>query len=150
MLKTLSVLLGTGLTVGGSMVVGSPSTVYAVEMFTNFNNGMELGFRPYGIPEFPPVRYHSWQPPSWYERHGVCRPSGNWRFQPPPSAFDRGEPSPRPRSAVPPPSVPGNQSQNDPVEIRGEPTAGVAASPAGRDDIDWVRGESFLPTGPSN
>jgi hypothetical protein len=37
------------------------SPVGAIELFTNFNNGTELGTRPYGIPEMPPVRYHWWQ-----------------------------------------------------------------------------------------
>jgi hypothetical protein len=147
MTKRISTLIGAGFLIVGLLLGSWPSAASGVEMFTNFNNGMELGFRPYGIPEFPPVRYHSWQPQSWYERHGVCRPSGDWRMQPPPSAFDYGSPSPRPRTAVPPPSVPGNQSQNEPIELRGEPIAGV--SPVRYDDdADWIRGESFLPRAP--
>jgi hypothetical protein len=41
--------------------VGISSSANAIELFTNFNYGMELGTRPYGIPEMPPVRYHWWQ-----------------------------------------------------------------------------------------
>ena len=40
---------------------GLASPAAAIELFTNFNNGTELGTRPYGIPELPPVRYHWWQ-----------------------------------------------------------------------------------------
>ncbi len=42
-------------------LIGLASPAGAIELFTNFNNGTELGTRPYGIPEMPPVRYHWWQ-----------------------------------------------------------------------------------------
>ncbi len=40
---------------------GLPSPALAIEMFTNFNNGMELGTLAYGIPEMPAARFHWWQ-----------------------------------------------------------------------------------------
>jgi hypothetical protein len=147
MMKTLSILLGNslvvgGLVFGGLIFGGGASPVSAVEMFTNFNNGMELGFRPYGIPEFPPVRYHSWQPQSWYTRHGMVRPCGNGQVE-----DYEGGPFGRPNTAVPAPPIPGNQSQNDPVELQAEPVADVSVAPSNRNAAaGWVRGQSFLPS----
>jgi len=146
MMKTLSILFGNSLVVGGLMFGGGASPASAVEMFTNFNNGMELGFRPYGIPEFPPVRYHSWQPQSWYTRHGMVRPCGNGQVE----DYEGGSYG-RPNTVVPAPPIPGNQSQNDPVELQAEPVADVSVSPSQHDDAaGWVRGQSFMPTSPAN
>ena len=145
MKKTFSILLGSCLAIGGLMLGNWSSSASAVEMFTNFNNGMELGFRPYGIPEFAPVRYHSWQPHGWYIRHGVDQPCGNGQIE-----DYEGGPFGRPNTVVPPPNVPGNQSQNDPIQLRGEPMVGVPVAPSNRDDADWVRGESFMPRNASN
>jgi hypothetical protein len=124
--------------------------VSAVEMFTNFNNGMELGFRPYGIPEFPPVRYHSWQPQSWYLRHPDRVPCGIGQFQQP-AGVDQAEPIYTPAPTIPAPPAPKYRSDNGPVELRGEPAADVSVSPSERDDAaGWVRGQSFMPTSPAN
>jgi hypothetical protein len=142
-MKARSILLGIGLIVGGLTIGSWPSPAGAVEMFTNFNDGMELGFRPYGIPEFAPIRYHSRQPQCWYSRHGLIRPSEDeWRFQL--------QPTDRPETAVPPPNVPGNQTLNDPIQLRGQPTAGVSTPPSDRNNIDWLQGASFLPRGSSD
>jgi hypothetical protein len=137
MKNTLSILLGSCLAIGGLMLGNWSSSASAVEMFTNFNNGMELGFRP--------VRYHSWQPHGWYIRHGVSQPCGNGQIE-----DYEGGPFGRPRTAVPPPNVPGNQSQDDPIQLRGTPMAGVPTVPTDRDDADWVRRESFMPRSASN
>jgi hypothetical protein len=110
------------------------SQARAIEMFTNYNNGMELGFRPLGYPEFPPVRFHSHQPQRWYTRHGMVRPSEDEHLPPPPS----------PPTFVPPMGMPG-QWQNGAIELRREPAAGVASVPAEHEDSDWLRGLSFLP-----
>src|SRR5258707_15870253 len=40
----------------------------AIEMFTNFNNGTELGTRPLGIEIMSPVRYHAYPHGRWF--HG--------------------------------------------------------------------------------
>src|SRR5258707_5049619 len=40
----------------------------AIEMFTNFNNGRELGTRPLGIEIMSPVRYHAYPHGRWF--HG--------------------------------------------------------------------------------
>ena len=141
MMKTTSILLGSSLLVVGLMLGNGSSTASAVEMFTNFNNGMELGFRPYGIPEFPPVRYHSWQPQRWYDRHGMTRPCGLGQVE-----DYEGGPFGRPNTVVPPPSVPGNQSLNEePIRLRAEPTASITPSLSDHNDIDFQRGESFMP-----
>ena len=141
MMKTLSILLGNCLLVGGLIFGSEASPASSVEMFTNFNNGMELGFRPYGIPEFPPVRYHSWQPQAWYTRHGMVRPCGNGQVE-----DYEGGPFGPPNTVVPAPPIPGNQTQSDPVELQAEPVADVSVAPSQRDDAaHWVRGQSFLP-----
>jgi len=137
MAKTLFILVA-----GGLLIAGWAMPASAIEMFTNFNNGMELGTRPLGVPEFPPVRFHSWQPQRWYDRHGMCRPSeGEWRFNLPPS----------PPSVVPPPSVPqANQAESERIDLHGEPMAGTPPMPTDHEDIDWLRGQSFLPLGTAN
>ncbi len=141
MMKTLSILLGNCLLVGGLIFGSEASPASAVEMFTNFNNGMELGFRPYGIPEFPPVRYHSWQPQTWYTRHGMVRPCGNGQVE-----DYEGGPFGPPNTAVPAPPIPGNQTQSNPVELQAEPVADVSVAPSQHDDAArWIRGQSFLP-----
>ena len=109
MIKTLSILLGVGLMVGALA-----SQASAIEMFTNFNDGMEIGYRPLGYPAFPPVRFHAWQPEGWYIRHGMCRPSG----------FEQ-SPAPSPPNVVPPVNVP-NQWQTGALELHGAPVAGAA------------------------
>ncbi|HEX3996954.1 MAG TPA: hypothetical protein VHX65_00205 [Pirellulales bacterium] len=136
MVKKIALLLGIGVS-----VACWASAARAVELFTNFNNGMELGYRPLGYPEFPPVRFHSWQPQGWYIRHGVTRPSGDWKFGVPPS----------PPTVVPPPNVPqSNGARNDPIERDSAPAAGVASMPSDHEDVDWLRGKSFLPLETAN
>jgi hypothetical protein len=116
------------------------SQARAIEMFTNFNDGMELGYRPLGVPDFAPVRFHSHQPQRWYTRHGMVPPSDDMQFSPPPS----------PPTAVPGSSMPGTQWQDGAIELRSEPAAGVASLPAEHEDVDWLRGQSFLPLDSKN
>jgi hypothetical protein len=140
MMKTFSILLGIVSAAAGLTIGGWSSPACAIEMFTNFNNGMELGFRPLGIPEFEPVRYHSWQPHGWYERHGVSQPCGNGQLE----DNDR-RPYHWPITAVPAHCVPGNQSQDEPTELHGEPIVGDPANGSDPDESDSGRSESFLP-----
>lgn len=135
MKRTFAILLGTGL-----LMAACSSQAKAIEMFTNFNDGMELGFRPLGVPDFAPVRFHSHQPQRWYDRHGMTRPCNDYEYGPAPS----------PPTAVPPSNVPGTQWGNGAMNDRGQPTARVAASRADRADIDFIRGQSFLPLGSAN
>ena len=75
----------------------------AIEMFTNFNNGMEFNTRPIGIDQLPPVRYHWWQPapgqPIFFGRRWRdCQGAETDEFQPDaPEAVPA--PSARPRPA---------------------------------------------------
>jgi len=43
----------------------------AIELFTNFNNGTELGTRPLDVDEMSPVRVHAWQG-RWHGPLGRC------------------------------------------------------------------------------
>ncbi len=135
MKKTLAFLLGAGL-----LVAVGASQAKAIEMFTNFNDGMELGYRPLGVPDFAPVRFHSHQPQRWYDRHGMERPCNDFQYGPAPS----------PPTVVPPSNVPGTQWGDGAMNERRRPADRVASNRADREDLDWVRGQSFLPNSSAN
>ncbi len=62
------------LTIAAALAIGGiASPVKAIEMFTNFNYGTELGTRPYGIEILSPVRYHAYQHGRWFQGEtGPC------------------------------------------------------------------------------
>lgn len=134
MVKSLAIIIGISVAVA---TWSSPAR--AIEMFTNFNNGMELGCRPLGVADLPPVRFHSHQPERWYTRRGLTRPSEDMQLPPPPS----------PPNAVPTPNIPG-QWQTGAIELRAAPIAASATIPVDHADIDWLRGQSFLPLASGN
>ncbi len=112
-----------------SVGVGSKSA-RALELFTNFNNGTELNWRPYGIPDNAPVWYQSGHPcvnMQWrYPARGEnCRACGQ---NPEYSNMDRGGSAPR---------------SDRPIEIHATQTGILGAHSA--NDEDWMRGASFLP-----
>jgi hypothetical protein len=129
----------------------------AIEMFTNFNNGTELGTRPLGIDEMPPVRFHSWQ--------------GRWGHGPMGGCFNPSVETSIPRSdmsgdtAQRPIGVPGLAGRGrvkaaldpDAQTRRGlqptvvEPTERRSGHrPDARTDGDWLRSSNFLPPAESN
>ncbi len=62
------------LVIGLALALGNWSgSAHAIEMFTNFNNGMETGTRPLGIDPMGPVRFHA-------NQHEALWP-GRWQQQ---------------------------------------------------------------------
>jgi len=115
----------------------------AIEMFTNFNNGTELGTRPLGIETLSPVRYHSWQHAGrWY--HGPGVPCDNAGYMPAPAV--PGPPTPPP--PVPDRAASSRRSKAVMVEPDGVPSAGLKPSKSANDD--WIRSSNFLPPAESN
>lgn len=126
-----------------ALVASLAAPARAIEMFTNFNNGTELGLRPLGIETLSPVRFHSWQHPGrWYHGPGVpCENSGSMPAPPvpvpptpPPPVPDRAASSRRPQPVI--------------VEPDGVPAAGL--KPSGNANDDWIRSSNFLPPTESN
>ncbi|HEV3415471.1 MAG TPA: hypothetical protein VG056_01600, partial [Pirellulales bacterium] len=121
---------------------GFVSPAQAIEMFTNFNNGTELGTRPYGIEIMSPVRYHAY-------------PRGRW-FQGPANGCDNlGPPGIAPAALpatidpdrpvrLPPTSVDG------PVEIRPQPAESTTRTSAPDLEDNWIRSINFLPPAQAN
>jgi len=123
------------------LIVGCwPASARAIEMFTNFNNGMEFNTRPIGIDQLPPVRYHCGQPapgqPLFGRRYGNCGPAAELD-----SPLNQPEPVPAPPSK----HVPGGS-----VQLRATPSGNPQPVGANSDDEDWLRGASFLPAGAAN
>ncbi len=117
----------------------------AIEMFTNFNNGTELGTRPLGIEVLSPVRYHAYPHGRWF--HGPGGPCENDGVMPaPPPA----QPSP---PAPPPPLMKRATSARaerpkativEPDERRSVPQR------SSNDDDRWLRSSNFHPPAQSN
>ena len=72
------------LTIAAALAIGGiASPVKAIEMFTNFNYGTELGTRPYGIEILSPVRYHTYQHGRWFQgATGPCPATGAPEMRP--------------------------------------------------------------------
>lgn len=120
---------------------GLASEARAIEMFTNFNNGTELGTRPLGIETMSPVRYHANPHGRWF--HGPmegCDNSG------PVGAAPEASPAATPAARYS--SSP--NSQVKPVVI--EPNGIESTPPRGKaiNDEDWIRSSNFLPPIESN
>jgi len=120
---------------------GLASHAQAIEMFTNFNNGTELGTRPLGIEIMSPVRYHAY-------------PHGRWFHGPMEGCDNSGPVGPAPE--VSPAAMPAAQyisspnSQVKPVAI--EPNGIESTPPRGKatHEEDWIRSSNFLPPIESN
>ncbi len=102
---------------------GLASPAGAIELFTNFNNGTELGTRPYGIPEMPAVRYHWWQ-------KNYCPPT---EMQPP--------------ATMPRPTAPSNMRLPSSGPTIVQPQSSSDGGASGSEDERFGRSSSFLPVG---
>ncbi|HEY2147721.1 MAG TPA: hypothetical protein VGH32_07270 [Pirellulales bacterium] len=117
----------------------------AIEMFTNFNNGTELGTRPLDVDEMSPVRVHAWQG-HWHGPLGRC--------------FNDAADAAAPRSEYAPGERPVGVpalSGRDHVKANRQPTVvdPTATKSTGRRsdssaDDDWLRSSNFLPPNNSN
>ncbi len=113
-----SVLVSLGVLWGiGAMTTPSQ----AIELFTNFNNGEELGTRPIGYDPMGPVRYHAY-PHRWRwmaQRGEVAGPAG-------------GAPYAAGATATP---------NRNATTVTAQPVKGPDA------EDQWIRSSSFMPTG---
>jgi hypothetical protein len=120
---------------------GLASRAQAIEMFTNFNNGTELGTRPLGIEIMSPVRYHAYPQGRWFHGPmGGCDNSGP--VGAPPGASPAAMPAARYISSP--------NSREKPVVI--EPNGIESTPPRGKhtNGEDWIRSSNFLPPIDSN
>ena len=123
------------------MIGGFVSPARAIEMFTNFNNGTELGNRPYGIDVMPPVRYHAYPPGRCFRVPSGCDHPGFARLAPEvPSGGDASE-----RTALKPQPRDSRAS-----EIRPQIVEPAANRPVPAFEDQWLRANSFLPPIESN
>lgn len=122
----------TCLTLVAVLSVGAGSkSARALELFTNFNNGTELNWRPYGIPDNAPVWYQSghpcvnmqWRYPARGENCRACVQNSQY------SNTDRGGSEQRATR----PSM---------IHATGMDSSGSRSA----NDEDWMRGASFLPS----
>jgi hypothetical protein len=72
------------------VVSGFACPAHAIEMFTNFNYGTELGTRPYGIEVLSPVRYHAYPHGRWFQGSMPCGVPGGGPMGPAPVAPQAG------------------------------------------------------------
>ena len=121
--------------VGGAIVAPAG----AIEMFTNYNNGTELGTRPLGIEVMSPVRYHAYPHCRWFhaatprcvEASGF--PADGEMAVPFETGGDRA-------------TWPASAAASS--EIRPEPDQASANSQQGDGDDAWLRAANFLPPAP--
>jgi hypothetical protein len=120
---------------------GLASEARAIEMFTNFNNGTELGTRPLGIEIMSPVRYHAYPQGRWF--HG---PMGGCDNYGPVGVAPGASPEAMPAARY----ILSPNSQEKPVVI--EPNGSESTMPRGKatNDEDWIRSSNFLPPIESN
>jgi hypothetical protein len=116
------------------------SPAHAIEMFTNFNNGTELGTRPLGIEIMSPVRYHAYPHGRWFHS-----PMGGCDNFAPRNMAPGDSPAAMPARYISSPN-----SQVKPVVI--EPNDIESTRPRGKatNDEDWIRSSNFLPPIESN
>jgi hypothetical protein len=135
--RRMNLLHGYRLSVALLVVGCWPASARAIEMFTNFNNGMEFNTRPIGIDQLPPVRYHSGQPapgqPLFGRRCRDCEPAAENE-----SPVTEPEPVPAP---------PIKRAPGGPLQLRLMPQGKPQPVGANSSDEDWLRGANFLPTG---
>lgn len=117
----------------------------AIELFTNFNNGTELGTRPLDVDEMSPVRVHAWQG-RW---HGPLSRCFNESAD---AAASRSEYAPG-QQPVGVPALAGR----DRLKAKPQPTviepAAQKPSPRRSDSSsngDWLRSSNFIPPTDSN
>ena len=126
------------LTIAAALAIGGiASPVKAIEMFTNFNYGTELGTRPYGIEILSPVRYHAYQHGRWFQgATGPCPATGAPEMRPANGT--------NPSSEVPvqPPTASRAEIRRPNIVLPSETTAHRADPDA---EEGWIRSSSFLP-----
>ncbi|HEV2969263.1 MAG TPA: hypothetical protein VGY55_04675 [Pirellulales bacterium] len=118
------------------------SPAQAIEMFTNFNNGTELGTRPYGIEIMSPVRYHAYPRGRWFQGPANgCDGFGTQETAPAalPATIDPNRPV-----RLPPTSAEG------PTEIRPQPAESMTRTAAPDIEDNWIRSINFLPSPQGN
>ncbi len=103
----------------------------AIEMFTNFNNGTELGTQPLGIDPMGPVRYHG------YPRR--------WRFSGQQRSLAESREMTGPRTAAAHAFSAGTLTAPTSL-LRSSSEPSSAKSTADGEDR-WIRSSSFLPAG---
>jgi hypothetical protein len=125
------------LTLLAALLIGvGTSPAHALELFTNFNDGMELNWRPYGIPDNAPARYQSghpcvnmiWRYPARTENCPACGSREDYSN----TGSDGAE------------SGDSRPTEIQPAEIPAVQTGLSHARNVG--DEDWMRGANFLPS----
>jgi hypothetical protein len=142
----------------------------AIELFTNFNNGTELGTRPLDVDEMSPVRVHPWQGRWFHGRNNGCfNPAAEYgaaaqpgQFQGTTSARRVGTPvgpeaQARNESQPPTPALAGRGRLKAELQRKLQPTVvePTGTKPTGRrpdstPDDKWLRSSNFLPPTDSN
>ncbi len=120
---------------------GLASEARAIEMFTNFNNGTELGTRPLGIEIMSPVRYHAYPQGRWF--HG---PTGGCDNSAPTGAAPGVSPAAVPAARY----ISSPNSQVRPVVIEPNDIESIPPRRKATNDEDWIRSSNFLPPIESN
>jgi hypothetical protein len=126
------------LTIAVALAIGGiASPAGAIEMFTNFNYGTELGTRPYGIEVLSPVRYHAYQHGRWFPGAAApCPTAGGPEMRPANGAAAR--------SDVPNRSYQANRAETRrPSIISPSDSTTHGAAPASEEG--WIRSSNFLP-----
>ena len=119
------------------LIAGFASRVEAIEMFTNFNYGTELGTRPYGIEVLSPVRYHAYPHGRWFQGPmPACGPAVGAAASPAASpALQSNAADPRVQQSA--------AGADSPIIVRpAETTARRSGSSA---DDGWIRSSNFIP-----
>jgi hypothetical protein len=119
------------------LIAGFAPRVDAIEMFTNFNYGTELGTRPYGIEVLSPVRYHAYPHGRWFQGPmPACSPAVGAAASPAASpALQSNAADPRvQRSAA---------GADSPIIVR--PTETTARRSASSPDDGWIHSSNFIP-----
>ena len=119
------------------LIAGFAPRVEAIEMFTNFNYGTELGTRPYGIEVLSPVRYHAYPHGRWFQGPmPACGPAVGAAASPAASPALQSNAAAPP---VPPPAA----GAYSPIIVR--PAATTARRSASGADDGWIRSSNFIP-----
>jgi hypothetical protein len=129
---TARLMIAVALVIGG---IASP--VKAIEMFTNFNYGTELGTRPYGIEVLSPVRYHAYPHRPWLQgMTPPCPANAGPEMRPANNAAAKSDVPDRPSTASRP------EIRRPNVIVPSETTARRAATES---EEGWIRSSNFLP-----
>ena len=118
------------------------SEARAIEMFTNFNNGTELGTRPLGIEILSPVRYHAYPQGRWFHGPMMGGCDNSAALGAAPGVLPAATPAARYISSP--------NSQGKPVVIKPNGIESTIPRRNATNDEDWIRSSHFLPPIESN